>query len=66
MERAQSDVDDLAPTSRTSSAGSFCCDVSLLILETVPSPNSDAERSLKALGYRVRRTFDANTLLDCD
>jgi FkbM family methyltransferase len=38
----------------------------LLILETVPSPNSDAERSLKALGYRVRRTFDANTLLDCD
>jgi hypothetical protein len=38
----------------------------LLILETVPSPNSNAERSLKALGYRVRRTFDANTLLDCD
>lgn len=38
----------------------------LLILETVPSPNSDAEHSLKALGYRIRRTFDANTLLDCD
>ncbi len=38
----------------------------LLILETVPGPNSDAERSLNALGYRVKRTLDANTLLDRD
>ena len=38
----------------------------LLILETVPTPDSDAERSLKALGYRVKRTLDANTLLDRD